>query len=146
MSGEHPPFIIVLILVPLSHVVTNHLPIEANVLVHFLEFIGREIIVQCRWWSLGPEGVFDGLLVPRSWALDLAKRALPPPQMGFAIDAYMDSLYKMLELLRAHQGNTSCRLQHGLLLKMSVITPILALYNFAGPLSLLTRSVLIIRM
>lgn len=90
-----------------SHVVFKPLTIEANVLIHILEFIGREVIVQFRRWSRGPEGVFDGLLVPQSWALDLVKRAPLLPQRGFVMHDYMNTLYKTLEQLRAYEPNVS---------------------------------------
>lgn len=83
--------------------------IEANVLVHLLESIGREFIVQARRWSpTGLLGVFDGLLLPQSWALDIVRRPPPSVQRELPLQVFINSLYKMLEYLRMYElGNSS---------------------------------------
>ncbi|KAB5592704.1 TPR and ankyrin repeat-containing protein 1 [Ceratobasidium theobromae] len=114
----------------INHVVLKRLTIEANVLVHLLEFIGREVIVHFRRWAKGIEGVFDGLLLPQSWALDLVRRPPLMPQRGFVMHDYMNTLYGTLKHLRAHDPNSS---------------QATALYSFSSPLGLVLRSVLIVR-
>ncbi|KDN37508.1 hypothetical protein RSAG8_10107, partial [Rhizoctonia solani AG-8 WAC10335] len=87
------------------HVVLNNLAIEANLLVHLLEFIGREIIVHQRTRLRGISGVFDDLVVPQSWALDLVKRAPMVTQRGVELKELMDylgTLYRALEILREY--------------------------------------------
>ncbi|CAE6385928.1 unnamed protein product [Rhizoctonia solani] len=107
------------------HIVFKSLAIEANVLVNFLEFVGREIIVFCRLSQKG--GVFHNILLPRSWASDLVKRTPLPLQQGISLREYMATLYRTLELLRVHEPKSS------------------PLYGFNGPLGLVLRSVLIMR-
>ncbi|KAG8731126.1 hypothetical protein FRC11_005047, partial [Ceratobasidium sp. 423] len=109
------------------HIVYQPLTIEANVLVNILEFIGREIIVQWRLDRRGDDGVFDQLLVPRSWAFEMVKRPPLPPQQGIPRQDFMDTLYQTLELLYQYEAGSS------------------PLYGFNGSLSLLECSVLIIR-
>ncbi|KAG8687201.1 hypothetical protein FRC11_007608 [Ceratobasidium sp. 423] len=109
------------------HIIFKSLAIEANVLVNMLEFIGREIIVHWRWYLKGSDGVFDELLLPRSWAFDLVKRPPLPLQQGIPLRNYMTVLYKTLELLRGHEVGPS------------------PLYGFNSALGLLVRSVLIMR-
>ncbi|KAJ1305435.1 hypothetical protein OPQ81_000445 [Rhizoctonia solani] len=109
------------------HIVFKSLSIEANVLVTMLEFIGREIIVHWRLHQKGSEGVFHELLLPRSWAFDLVKRPPLPAQRGIPLRDYLNILYKSLEFIRAHEPGSS------------------PLYGFNGPLGLLVRSVLIMR-
>ncbi|KDN37507.1 hypothetical protein RSAG8_10106, partial [Rhizoctonia solani AG-8 WAC10335] len=95
------------VLQAIQHVVFNGLVIEANILVYLLEFIGREIIVQCRRWFKGKDGIFDGLLVPRSWALDLLKRAPLATQKGVVMLEYLGTLYRTLEILRGYKHDFS---------------------------------------
>ncbi|CAE6480843.1 unnamed protein product [Rhizoctonia solani] len=109
------------------HVVFKSLAIEANVLVNILEFIGREIIIQLRWHLRGADGIFDRLLVPRSWAFDLIKRPPLPLQKGIPMGHYMLTLYKTLEILRGHDPNSS------------------PLYGFSSAPGILMRSILIVR-
>jgi hypothetical protein len=94
-------------LILFSHIVFKRLTIEANVLVNLLEFVGREVIVHCRRWSGRPGSIFDGLLAPKSWALDLVKRPPLIAQKQFSLHDYMNTLYHTLELLRAHDLNVS---------------------------------------
>ncbi|KAH7337929.1 hypothetical protein B0J17DRAFT_405385 [Rhizoctonia solani] len=114
------------------HVIMNGLTIEVNVLVHLLEFMGREIIVQHRTCNRGKYGVFDGLVVPQSWALDIAKRPPLIVQTGFGLPElmeYLSTLYKTLENLREYGLKASC------------------LYSFSGKavLNLVGRGILILR-
>ncbi|GAB1522834.1 hypothetical protein RhiTH_005958 [Rhizoctonia solani] len=109
------------------HIVWKSLAIEANLLVNILEFIGREIIVHWRFFQKGHDGVFDQLLLPRSWAFDLVRRPPLPLQQGIALHDYLNTLYKTLELLHSHEVIPS------------------PLYGFNGPLNLLVRSALIMR-
>ncbi|QRW20980.1 GNAT family acetyltransferase [Rhizoctonia solani] len=109
------------------HIVWKSLAIEANLLVNILEFIGREIIVHWRFFQKGHDGVFDQLLLPRSWAFDLVRRPPLPLQKGIALHDYLNTLYKTLELLHSHEVIPS------------------PLYGFNGPLNLLVRSALIMR-
>ncbi|KAH7337927.1 hypothetical protein B0J17DRAFT_706405 [Rhizoctonia solani] len=93
------------------HVTMDGLTIEVNVLVHLLEFLGREIIVQHRTCNRGKYGVFDGLVVPQSWALDIAKRPPLIVQTGFGFPElmeYLSTLYKTLENLREYGLKASC--------------------------------------
>ncbi|KAG8704753.1 hypothetical protein FRC11_009611, partial [Ceratobasidium sp. 423] len=93
-----------------QHVMSSGLAIEANLLTHLLEFIGREIIVQYRVRVGGAAGVFDGLMAPRSWVLDLVKRAPLISQKGFGsteLTEYLSTLYKMLENLREYSLESS---------------------------------------
>ncbi|KAG8751398.1 hypothetical protein FRC11_009438, partial [Ceratobasidium sp. 423] len=109
------------------HIVFQSLAIEANVLVNMLEFIGRELIVQWRYYQKGGDGVFDELLFPRSWAFDLVKRPPLPPQQGIPLRNYITVLYKTLELLDGYEPGSS------------------PLYIYSGSLGLLVRSILIMR-
>ncbi|KAG8719695.1 hypothetical protein FRC08_002227 [Ceratobasidium sp. 394] len=109
------------------------LMIEINVLVHLLESIGRELIVQTRIWTLTMSGVFNGVILPQSWALDIVQHAPQVRQQGWSCDLFMDCLYKTLEYLRAYEPGTEG--------KPSTST----LYGFHGPPSLLLRGVLILR-
>ncbi|KAG8744274.1 hypothetical protein FRC10_010437 [Ceratobasidium sp. 414] len=110
------------------------LMIEANVLVHLLESIGRELIVQTRRWTLGILGVFNGLVLPQSWALDIVQHPPQAKQQGWSFELFLDSLYKTLEYLRTYEPGTEG--------KPSTST----LYGFHGPPSLLLRGVLTLRM
>ncbi|KAL5633836.1 hypothetical protein ACGC1H_005876 [Rhizoctonia solani] len=112
----------------IRHVVFKDLAIEANTLIYLLEFLGREIIVQCRRWFKGKDGIFDGLLVPRSWALDLLKRAPLILQKGIVMLEYLGTLYRTLEILRGYNE----------------LSP---LYSFSGKgaLNPLGRGILILR-
>ncbi|CAE7158208.1 unnamed protein product [Rhizoctonia solani] len=116
----------------IHHVVVNKLTIEANVLVNLLEFIGREIIVHHRTRYRGKYGVFDGLVVPQSWGLDMAKRPPLIAQAGVELPElveYLSTLYKTLENLRNFDSQSS------------------RLYSFSGKgaLNVLGRGVLILR-
>ncbi|CAE6446845.1 unnamed protein product [Rhizoctonia solani] len=108
-----------------SHIVFKSLAIEANALVNMFEFIGREMIVQWRMYQRGCEGVFDQLMVPRSWAIDLLSRPPLPRQQGISSQGFFAALYKALEILRCYEPGSS------------------PLYAFNGRLGLLARSVLI---
>ncbi|KAG8760240.1 hypothetical protein FRC11_000711 [Ceratobasidium sp. 423] len=113
-----------------QHVVFRGLAIEANLLVYLLEFIGREMIVQYRRWFKGKDGIFDGLLFPRSWALDLLKRAPLTTQKGIGLMEYLGTLYKTLEMIRGYSPDFS------------------PLYSFSGKatLNLMGRGILVLRM
>ncbi|CAE6484842.1 unnamed protein product, partial [Rhizoctonia solani] len=117
------------VLQAVRHVIFSGLVIEANSLVYLLEFIGREMMVQYRRWFKGKDAIFDGLLVPRSWALDLLKRAPLISQKGIGLMDYLGILYKTLEILREYSYEHS------------------PLYSFAGKgaLNLLGRGLLILR-
>ncbi|KAF8686413.1 UvrD-like helicase C-terminal domain [Rhizoctonia solani] len=108
-----------------SHIVFKSLTIEANVLINILEFVGREIIVQGRIQQKGNQGelVFDQLLVPQSWAFDMAKRRPLPLQKGILLGAFL---------------NSSLSLTKG-------ITSALYGFNSSRALGLLLRAVLIMR-
>ncbi|KAJ1305473.1 hypothetical protein OPQ81_000480 [Rhizoctonia solani] len=112
-----------------KHVLLKGLAVEANSFVHLLEFVGREIIVQYRRWFKGNDGIFDHLLVPRSWALDLVKRAPLINQKGIQLMEYLGILYRTLEILRQY------------------IPELSPLYSFSGKggLNLLGRGILILR-
>ncbi|CAE6476647.1 unnamed protein product, partial [Rhizoctonia solani] len=90
-----------------QQVVLGGLNIEANLLVHLLEFVGREVIVQNRLWSRGTYGVFDDLLVPQSWALELVKRAPLHIQNGTGMMEFLGILYKTMQNLREHNVKPS---------------------------------------
>jgi hypothetical protein len=80
--------------------------IEANVLIHLLESIGREMIVQARRWPSGVSGVFDGLLLPQSWVLDIVKHPPQAVQHGWSLQPFFDTLYRTLEYLRTYEPPT----------------------------------------
>lgn len=95
------------------HVITKKLAIEANVLVHLLEFVGREVIVHGRRISRGSDGIYDGLLIPWSWARDLVNRTPLFPQKSFALRSYLDTLYTTLEVLQSYESGASRTLRQG---------------------------------
>ncbi|EUC54063.1 hypothetical protein RSOL_028830 [Rhizoctonia solani AG-3 Rhs1AP] len=109
------------------HIIFEPLAVEANVLVNVLEFVGREIILQWRIHQSGSDGVFDKLMVPRSWAVDLIKSSPLPAQQGIHLRDFFDVLYKVLEGFRCFEPGSS------------------PLYAFNGLLGLRVRSVLIMR-
>lgn len=132
---------------PFSHVAFRQpeLAIEANLLIHILEFTGREVIVHCRR-SKGAEGIFNGLLVPQSWALDVLSRAPLLPQKGFVLLDFIDTLYRTLERLRVHPSASRMSFcARGYMPNNANISCNLGLYGFNGPLSPLVRFILIAR-
>jgi hypothetical protein len=74
-------------------------------LVHLLESIGREMIVQARW-PLDISGVFNGLLLPQSWALDIVNHPPQVRQRGWYFQPFLETLYKALEYLRTYEPPT----------------------------------------
>ncbi|KAF8594570.1 P-loop containing nucleoside triphosphate hydrolase protein [Ceratobasidium sp. AG-I] len=114
----------------IHHILFKPLAIEANVLVHLLESVGREMILQARKWAagnLGSLGIFDGLLLPQSWALDIVKHPPPLVQQPWQMHVFVNSLYKVLEYLRTYDLGNS------------------VLYGFSGGLTIIMRGVLILR-
>ncbi|KAG8767769.1 hypothetical protein FRC12_006059 [Ceratobasidium sp. 428] len=109
------------------HVVFRPLTIEANVLIHLFESIGRDAIIQARSWKSGIIGIFNGLLLPQSWALDMVDHPPPAPQSGWSIGPFFESLYKTLEYMQTYNPNTS------------------TLYAFHGSPHMLLRGVFILR-
>lgn len=88
--------------------------VEVNVLIHLLESIGREIIMQARAWEIGGDAIIrqpqqwvsaraqalDGLFLPRSWALDIVQRPPTKVQLGWETKAFVETLYQLLVSLR----------------------------------------------
>ncbi|KAG9124527.1 hypothetical protein FRC07_011288 [Ceratobasidium sp. 392] len=85
------------------HVVSGSLVVDENVLVHLFESIGRRIIVQARMRKYDIPGIFNGLLLPRSWALDIFHEPAQPCQRE-PLDMFLDSLYKTLEYMRIYES------------------------------------------
>ncbi|KAG9101942.1 hypothetical protein FS749_001473 [Ceratobasidium sp. UAMH 11750] len=115
------------------HVVFKPVMIEANVLVHLFESIARDVIVQARRWQSDIAGVFNGLLLPQSWALDIVKHPPQAYQQGWSLEVFLESLYKTLEYLRTYEPSAEGR--------PSAST----LYGFHSALSVLSRGVFILR-
>ncbi|KAG8710822.1 hypothetical protein FRC09_020922 [Ceratobasidium sp. 395] len=116
------------------HVVFKELMIEANVLIHLFESIGREMVVQGRRWKSGIPGIYNGLLFPQSWALDIVQHPPQAYQQGWTIEVFLESLYKTLEYMRVYQPGTDGRPSNSIL------------YGFhQPPLSLLLRGIFILR-
>ncbi|QRV93433.1 UvrD-like helicase carboxy-terminal domain protein [Ceratobasidium sp. AG-Ba] len=114
------------------HIIFQGLSIEANVLVHLLESIGRNIIIHARRWRSGLLEVFNGLLLPRSWVLDTVTHLPENFQYGWSLDAFFETLYKIIERLRLH-GSAPAD------------DPLSSLYCFHGSLNPLLKSVFIAR-
>ncbi|KAG9081885.1 hypothetical protein FRC06_005350 [Ceratobasidium sp. 370] len=115
------------------HVIFKRITIEANVLVHLFESIARDMIVQARRWQSGVPGVFNGLLLPQSWALDIVKHPPQAHQQGWSLDIFLESLYKALEYMRTYEPSAEGR--------PSAST----LYGFLSAPSVLLRGVFILR-
>ncbi|QRV93432.1 UvrD-like helicase carboxy-terminal domain protein [Ceratobasidium sp. AG-Ba] len=115
------------------HIVFKPLFIEANVLVHLLEAVGREMIVQVRRWNSGVPGIFDGLFLPQSWALDIVKHPLRSPQTDCELKVFFDVLYKSLEYMRTYEPGGDGRPSNS------------TLFGFHTALSILQRGVFILR-
>ncbi|QRW07579.1 P-loop nucleoside triphosphate hydrolase [Ceratobasidium sp. AG-Ba] len=96
------------VILAVHRVIFKPLPIEANILVNVLESIGRELIVQLRMRSMGAS-VFNGLLFPQSWALDLVSRHPRPRQDTSQMWSFFNILYRSLDYIRIYEygtGNT----------------------------------------
>ncbi|KAG8770099.1 hypothetical protein FRC12_004522 [Ceratobasidium sp. 428] len=89
------------------HIVFRPLMIESNVLVHLFESIGRDVVLHARRWKHGIPGIFNGLLLPQSWALDIVNHPPQAVQRGWSIDVFFQSLYKTLEYMQTYDSNTS---------------------------------------
>ncbi|CAE6534820.1 unnamed protein product [Rhizoctonia solani] len=121
--GEQSDAALVGALVAIQHIVTRSLNIELNVLIHLLESIGRDIIIHGRALSLYPtntshatpsqnwvdmrEKALDGLLVPRSWALDIIQKPAKQAQTGWDVLPFLDVLYEVLRLLKFEEDSGS---------------------------------------
>ncbi|KAG9122802.1 hypothetical protein FRC07_000653, partial [Ceratobasidium sp. 392] len=90
----------------IHRVLFRPLMIEVNVLVYLLESIGRELIVQTRRWTCGISRVFDGLVLPQSWALDIVQHPPQAQQQGWSYEMFFETLYKTLEYLRTYEPGT----------------------------------------
>ncbi|CAE7089127.1 unnamed protein product [Rhizoctonia solani] len=129
-------------LVAIRHIVNHSLKIELNVLIHFLESIGRDIIIHGRalalyrvdisdpnqpqaWVDMRTKAL-DGLLVPRSWALDIIKSA-KQAQTGWEVLPFLDVLYEVLRLLKFEDDSDS------------------PFYLFAGRMGIILRGVMSLR-
>ncbi|KAF8594569.1 hypothetical protein BDV93DRAFT_549191 [Ceratobasidium sp. AG-I] len=122
-------------------IITKSLAIEINVLVQLLESIGREVIMQARTWYFGgpairnqPEKLIsarsralDGVLLPRSWALDIVQRPLAMVQVGWETQAYIDVLLQLLVALRYDNPEQS------------------PLYTLNGKLGTILRGIMMVR-
>ncbi|KDN37502.1 hypothetical protein RSAG8_10101, partial [Rhizoctonia solani AG-8 WAC10335] len=103
-------------LVAVRHIINRSLNIELNVLIHLLESIGRDIIIHGRALALYPTDIsgpdrsqvwadmrdkaLDGLVVPRSWALDIVQKRAKQAQMGWEVLPFLDVLYEVLRRLK----------------------------------------------
>ncbi|KAG9124529.1 hypothetical protein FRC07_011290, partial [Ceratobasidium sp. 392] len=83
----------------IHHIMFKPLTIEVNVLVNLFETITRGVIVQSRWQTYGRRGVFNGLLLPQSWALDIVTHLPKVNQQGWALQDLLEALYKALEYM-----------------------------------------------
>ncbi|KAH7337934.1 hypothetical protein B0J17DRAFT_405653 [Rhizoctonia solani] len=103
------------VVIATRHIVDRSLSVEINVLIHLLESIGRDIIMQARaflfahppgshqtqeGWASARTKALDGLLVPRSWAVEIIRRPPKRPQAGWDILPYLNTLYEVLRLLK----------------------------------------------
>ncbi|KAG8732236.1 hypothetical protein FRC11_014976 [Ceratobasidium sp. 423] len=132
-------------LVAIQHIVSHSLNIEFNVLIHLLESIGRDIIIHGRALSLYPtntagatpsqnwadmrEKALDGLLVPRSWALDIIQKPAKQAQAGWEVLPFLDVLYDVLRLLKFEEDSGS----H-------------SFYLFNGRMGIILRGIMSLRM
>ncbi|CAE6535633.1 unnamed protein product [Rhizoctonia solani] len=114
--GEQNEYALHGALVAIRHIISHSLSIEVNVLIHLLESIGRDIIIHGRAHSLYPidaaapnrsqawadmrEKALDGLLIPRSWALDIVQKPAKQVQNGWEVLPFLDVLYDVLRLLK----------------------------------------------
>lgn len=99
--------------------------VEVNVFIHLLESIGRDILIQARAttfaggsdirqpqeWAAARAKAIDGLIVPRSWALDVVQRPPKHAQVGWALLPYLDMLYEVLSLLKFDDPNRTRKYQ-----------------------------------
>ncbi|CAE6379695.1 unnamed protein product, partial [Rhizoctonia solani] len=114
--GEQSEYALRGALVAIRHIITRSLSIELNILIHLLESIGRDIIMHGRAhslyqmdmsapnrsqaWADMREKALDGLLVPRSWALDIIQKPAKQVQNGWEVLPFLDALYDVLRLLK----------------------------------------------
>ncbi|CAE6419472.1 unnamed protein product, partial [Rhizoctonia solani] len=119
--GEQTEYALQGALVAIKHIVTRSLNIELNVLVHLLESIGRDIIMHGRAhslyqidmsapnrsqaWADMREKALDGLLVPRSWALDIIQKPAKKVQNGWEVLPFLDVLYEVLRRLKFEEDS-----------------------------------------
>ncbi|QRV93436.1 TPR and ankyrin repeat-containing protein 1 [Ceratobasidium sp. AG-Ba] len=110
-------------------VIFKPLVIEANVLTNLIESIGRELIVQSRI-SNPDVTVFNDLVFPQSWVLDIVSRIPRPRQDIPQMQLFLDVLYKALENISVHEPGSGNK----------------RMFGFHEPLDKLLRTVLILRM
>ncbi|CAE6474691.1 unnamed protein product [Rhizoctonia solani] len=119
--GEQTEYALHGALVAIQHIVTRSLNIELNVLVHLLESIGRDIIMHGRAhslyqidmsapnrsqaWADMREKALDGLLVPRSWALDIIQKPAKKVQNGWEVLPFLEVLYEVLRRLKFEEDS-----------------------------------------
>ncbi|KAG8767767.1 hypothetical protein FRC12_006057 [Ceratobasidium sp. 428] len=80
--------------------------IEANVLVNLFESIAREVIFQERRSRLGRSAVFDGLLLPQSWALDIVRHSPQVDQQGWSPSHFLNALCQALKDMHSYEPGT----------------------------------------
>ncbi|CAE6439987.1 unnamed protein product [Rhizoctonia solani] len=120
------------VVLAIQHIVGNNLIVEINLLVNLLEFVGREIIVQHRMRNRGRCGLFDGLVVPHSWALDLIKR---PPLIA-QTSLWLKNLMEYLVLYSFHGKATLNLLGRGILIERICRLIVLVANNTSFTLSM----------
>ncbi|QRW07577.1 P-loop nucleoside triphosphate hydrolase [Ceratobasidium sp. AG-Ba] len=121
-------------IVAVWHVLHKPLVVEISALVHLLESIGREIIIQARRQFVNNiTAIFDGLLLPQSWALDIVKHPPRTVQQDWLVQPFFEGLYKTLEYLRIYEPPTDHK------------PSISMLYSSSGPLGMTLRGIFISR-
>ncbi|EUC53945.1 P-loop nucleoside triphosphate hydrolase, putative, partial [Rhizoctonia solani AG-3 Rhs1AP] len=97
--GEQTEYALQGALVAIKHIVTRSLNIELNVL------IDMSAPNRSQAWADMREKALDGLLVPRSWALDIIQKPAKKVQNGWEVLPFLDVLYEVLRRLKFEEDS-----------------------------------------